>query len=637
MAYRSPFAATGTLRDAFAGLPAGRAPLTLPPPGQHTYATDRVPAGRLRRFLAPTRELPYPTDRFEPLDHYALLTTEAGQLEDWSTLTPGAGEVLLAVRLPTSGGDRDVRFHLRGGRRFLQVCREILALERDREMVSAVEDRLGKGAWKSLGELVRDGEVTGTGLDLAAGWNYFLGAINSLRSLGYDLATKLERRGWVGANLPATVRKLLAGPLRAVVTEYAAAGLSEAGASATALLAGGQTALSGFLATVEKALRLAPPLPWLLGQLYRSCDRALNRGGRLLGQIEALREARATFEREVVLAAGKGVWAELRDGPDASTQAQMSQVKELAIGGVMIGQLPFLIGTVYQIVADLVMTFIDLIRYGIYGMRGLAGMIYGQLTAPATEESIPPDPGLAEAFLSGFSPAKFLEEDLPAALTGLGEIVTQLVDNFVLHAADYGKTVGYYLGQGILAAGGGVLGLITSGYPTTGGLVERIWWNVRQWFNVGTVLGPVLVDVVLLFCSGGASGIFSAATKIGKLGKVQDAFRFLGRGKVVADKMLEVARQALRIPDRLRELLERLLRQAYAVTSRVSDLTATLLKSAALRFGIDFEADDALAIGRQLDTVYDVAGASHFALSIAFMFVGPEHAAVSAEGKMTAT
>lgn len=636
--YFSPSSA----RDAFAALP-GNPPLrTQRPPRCHTYVGSGTPPSLRRRLDAEVADLPFPTDQFRGLDVYGVVTDDESRFHEWSAIRPGREEVVVAIRSSAEdssrpGGNRSEQScYVATGGEFRQICRELLDRRTDRQTSVGIDAVLGSGGWKVVAQLAGQGSYLGGDTLAAIGMRYLALAVNSLRSLGTVLFTKLRAEGWLTDDLAGLARRALGGDYAARVSEYARAAMTEAGASPDSLLTAGQLSLNGLFDTVADVLRRAPALPWLVDQLYGAFEAVFRRTGRLYETARRFAAARETFDDALRRAAGETLWKEIADGLDVVTQAKAGRLVELGIGGAMIGQLPFLVGTIYQIVADILTTVIGLFRYGFYALRGAASYLVDVVRTPAAD-AVGPAPELLSALFGDFNVETFLSRDVPALLSGLAEFGAELLESFLTNAETYGRTVGRFLADGLVMLGDGALSLMSSGYPSGGSLVERIWWNVRQWFNIGTLLGPIIVDVVLMFCSGGTTGVFSAAAKLGKLGKAGEAFRFVRRGAGILDAAGFVTKLPFKVPAVLRDILSRLLHQAWAIASKVSDTLTTLLAAANAKLGGVAAAADVEAIGRRLDALYDVAGVGHLVLSLSFMVIGLEDAEVTPAGQITAT
>jgi hypothetical protein len=128
------------------------------------------------------------------------------------------------------------------------------------------------------------------------------------------------------------------------------------------------------------------------------------------------------------------------------------------------------------------------------------------------------------------------------------------------------------------AAGNASLKLFFEPYNPNWSLTERVAYVARQWFQIGSVLGPVLVDILLSICSMGQTAYLSAASKLAKLEKLGEALRFTK----VTEKMLEtykcVGRIRQCIPPKLIKIVQDLIEMLSTAMGVVKDQVIGKLK-----------------------------------------------------------
>jgi hypothetical protein len=209
-----------------------------------------------------------------------------------------------------------------------------------------------------------------------------------------------------------------------------------------------------------------------------------------------------------------------------------SRVLKFAAAGAVVGSVAFTVGTVYQIIYDIVDAFVQIIKYTGAGIGYLYGAARDTLTAAATEPEAALAPASDETVLSlfsGFDVEAFLTTDLPMLIADLRTTALGIVDDFIENAHRYGEAAAEFLTRVLGQGAETTLSVLFDAYEASASVLDRMLYAVKQWFSLGTMLGPMIDDIVLMFCWGGASGVASAAAKLGKLDEIGDALAFTRR------------------------------------------------------------------------------------------------------------
>ena len=200
--------------------------------------------------------------------------------------------------------------------------------------------------------------------------------------------------------------------------------------------------------------------------------------------------------------------------------------------------------------------------------------------------------------------------------------------------------VGQLLAQGAIGAAGGMLSLFTAGYPVGEGVFTHVVYQIKQWFNIGCVLGPILVDIILLFCSGGSSGVFSLAAKAGKLGDAAKLARFATKLPKAFEATSLFRAAARKIPKALVERVSKLVHQLWAIVGKLSDQIGVLLKAVndkLRRSGKAVPEADMTKIAARLDNWYDAAGAADVFAAVIYFLIGGTDAVVTPAAEVKPT
>jgi hypothetical protein len=309
----------------------------------------------------------------------------------------------------------------------------------------------------------------------------------------------------------------------------------------------------------------------------------------------------------------------------AALQARQRQIFDIAAAGAVVGSVAFTVGTVYQIIYDIIDAFVQIIRYAGAGIGYLYGAAKDALIASATE----PDEALAPAsnetvlsLFSGFDVEAFLTTDLPMLIADLRTTALGIVDDFIENAERYGEAVAEFLTRVLGQGAETTLNVLFDAYDESASALDRMLYAVKQWFSLGTMLGPMIVDIVLMFCSGGSSGVVSAATKLGKLDAVGDALAFTRRaaGAIerlpVYDRVVSFVNRTPRLRTTIARLFEALWNAVGAVADRVKQLLAVLYKAPEP----DWPPLEDVAV--MVDTWYDRCSTVNFFAGILVMLSG---------------
>lgn len=262
-------------------------------------------------------------------------------------------------------------------------------------------------------------------------------------------------------------------------------------------------------------------------------------------------------------------------------ESYWSHIEDLAVLasiGAVGGTLAFVVGTVVQIIIDIFNAFIMIIKYAYYGISYVVDR-----TSEAFQNTFTAiDPKIVESMQEPFDLDRFLSEDLYEMMSSVSEMAMGIIDSYIDNAEKWGKSVASFVHYGIANSVETVTSLMFETYNYSWNVLEKMWWGVRQWYKMGQLFGPLIVDIVLLFCSGGTSGVISAASKIGKLSKVNGvskAFRFTKW----MDKLekIDIYKDIIaKIPDRLIKLVKSLVERLWAAIGHAIDKIKGWIESA---------------------------------------------------------
>ena len=381
-----------------------------------------------------------------------------------------------------------------------------------------------------------------------------------------------------------------------------------------------------------------PDAAWAFGVL---ADELRTRHAR----TEIVRQAQATLRfQEGVLTAVLSM-----DGIDGALRANVrtalarqDQLRDLVVGGGVVGGTTFALGTVYGVLHDLCDTLVQVIRYTFAGMRwvfhqgkaALASAIGGEGRLPPGEEG----PAASDAVVASWFPAvdldAFLQSELPELCGAVRELCLAVREDFIANAHAWGTMVGEYLWSAMGSGLQTTLDLLCEPWDAAAGCLERIAYVVRQWFHLGAVLGPILVDIVLTFCTAGTGGVVAGALKLGKVTRAGEAVRFFRVGEHGLDAVrglklfAHVQRVAPAPLARVASVLARVLGQVWSAIGPLRGQLTTVLETLKSRSPeIDLDAWAAT-----IDRLYDWASSLEVLVGALLMLTGG--AEVDADGRL---
>jgi len=315
------------------------------------------------------------------------------------------------------------------------------------------------------------------------------------------------------------------------------------------------------------------------------------------------------------------------------------QLTDMALGGAIMGSACFTIGTIYQIIYDIVNTIVQLVKYSLAFLQYLGGEVLEALQSVEEEDnSHPYDVNIISSFFPSFDVNKFLSEDLKPLVYGLRDLVLNILDNFIINASEYGTMAGNFMHHIAQKSISGVLKLIFKPYDQNASFLDRLWWVVTSYFNIGTILGPIIVDLILLICSGGTLGVVSATAKFGKIAKVDKLFRFAKESAEGLQNLKLFTTLDKMIPAKLRALISKLLDDLWAAIGSAWDAVKSIIERGKSYITIaynELKNTDGLpsldSILKTIDNFYDGASLINFVISLYLILFGGE---INEEGNL---
>ena len=567
--------------------------------GFNVVATDPVAFGVMQALL---QEGDARRDRVEGMrrgfDGLLFVTSTEGLADSLaSRCHPAPGECCLFI--DTAGGSGAPRCHLLLGDQARVALQRLLREpggSRGHALVGKwVASLLDEGTSTTLQPLADLGTLRGTSRQLALAVLSFGFAFYAVVALAMTLARRAVPTAEETPNLDT-----VSGGLESSLGEWIARHLTPEAQRAFADDDGtGERpdppsfATDGFGldSVVPEALKTLPPL---VRRMWRALPDAAWAFGVLAEELQNnyessrfVEQAAAILQFQLALADSvlsmKGVSTVVQQNA-AAIRANQDQLRDLALAAGNVGGTAFLAGTTWGVLYDLGDTLVTLVYYSFVGMRWVFHQQKAalELAFGAVESLGPPDvatDALAadETVAAWFPPIDLealLTEELPALYRQVKAMCLALRDDFIANAAEWGRMAGEYLvtlaGEGVNAA----LAAALDPYPADAGVMARIWYTVQQWFYVGSVLGPILVDIVLTFCTGGAEGVVSAALKLGKFGDLKTFFRVGETGTDAVRKLALFAYVERLVPDHLGQIagvLRRILEQAWHAVGPLTD------------------------------------------------------------------
>jgi hypothetical protein len=349
-------------------------------------------------------------------------------------------------------------------------------------------------------------------------------------------------------------------------------------------------------------------------------------------------EAKQIFEEQIILTvASPRNLKKIGGGIFGDLQKHQSEIGSLIVGAPIVGGPLFIIGTLWQIIYDIVSALIMIAQYGYHAVGG----VYSYLTAPATDEETwaQTDEGTMNSLFPSFDEAarkKFIDEDLPKIIEDIKAFVKPLMEDFIINSKYYGQAVGDFIAEKILAnTADGVFMVMTTPYPSNGGFFSKVWWVITQYFNFGAMLGPLIVDVALFFCSGGVAGVFSAAAKIGKIDKLGDALRFTQRTADTIKATYHFTEIINMIPARLKVILTELFEKLWNWVGNIVEQIKSVLRlvNDSLPAAKKLSPDRIDEYAEALDKWYDRVQLINLLVAIGLLVFGTD-TKVNSEGKL---
>ena len=390
--------------------------------------------------------------------------------------------------------------------------------------------------------------------------------------------------------------------------------------------------LVAFFSSIEKYL---PSSQFLYELFWSYLNKQLKLHKKLFKLLQRISKAKSDFESNLVASMGKESIELIFGKEGKKLLSPGKKYVEMMIGGGLFGAIPFLIGTIYQIIFDIINLIINLLWYGYKASESLLKWL---LKKPEStdEDKIVADNSLVELFTMGFSLESLIKEDLPAVIKSTVSMAVRLINNFLDNAAEYGTWVGKMIAKGAIKVGQGLLNLITKSYPKKPTLIKRFIWIIKQWFNIGCLLGPLLVDIILMFCSGGLTGVFSAAVKLGKADKVYDGIRFLKSSKKLIESSDFLLKLKKYIPNSLATKLDDILIKVWAVMGKIQDQIKIIIKATVdmMPKGKKLNDQQMMALANKIDNWYGIASIIDLFAALIFILIGGENTKVNPKGKV---
>jgi hypothetical protein len=460
-----------------------------------------------------------------------------------------------------------------------------------------------------LREMAESGAIAWSGTDLVAGFLQLFEYLNAeMQRVASLIALVLGEEGSTSV-LSGFLRlfaSLLEADARTVLTGSGAESLSFESASSSFL-----DALRKEFGWFFDALPTTPlGESYLLQQMLTSLA-----GSRVLRMAQAKQEFELAFIGSLLSAESLGsVFSENL----AELQVRSSQLVDLAAGGAIVGTIAFSIGTIYQIIYDIIDTFIQIITYGAQGIGYLYGVAKDTLMEEPADALAPAADSVIADLFPPFDVATFLSEDLPTLVAEIESVVSEIIEDFIDHASEYGESAAEHLTKALGSATSTMFDALFEPYDESASLLDRMLYVIEQWFRVGTTLGPLLVDIGLLVCSGGSSGVVSAATKLGKLDKAWSTIVSTARSIEAVKKLPAYARIAgifarnAKLTTTITKVFDRLWNAVGPAADQVKDMIDAMYD--ANPGAADWP--DALEVAQWIDKWYDRASTINFFVGI---------------------
>jgi hypothetical protein len=286
----------------------------------------------------------------------------------------------------------------------------------------------------------------------------------------------------------------------------------------------------------------------------------------------------------------------------------------------------FAAGTVYQIVYDILNVFYMVIKYSFHGLAHFFERAVESVTSSEEKYEGPSASSSAiEELFAGFDvadAAAFLEDDAPELLVALQGIVSELISKFSENATSYGEAAADYTADLLGKTASTGIDLLYEPYDPEATLLERAWNVAKQSFRLGTIFGPLTVDLALMFGTGGASTPITAVVKLGKIDDIADAMRFATRApRVLANTKAAKAVKAIIDNDKYKSfsvtaqrIVSRLAAAVQGPRERILDAIESL--QTAGKLPTTFDKDE---MARALELAYETCSTVDLFVSVFLM------------------
>ncbi len=618
----------------------------LPTPNSRFSFADSAPQNidLLQKLNIEISDGECPNEDYEGIDYHIQVTNDSSDFNDLkASFDKIESGVFVIIHNPSSSSistiasEQKIKAFIRYGENFKDLIRQMMSLSEDVNVSKGFDVLLGH-QYDAIFERIIDHDE----LEIDH-WHDVkrllkLGFIsNSFSSCSHYLYQMMSNKGYIFSSFKDLFDDIL--PLNFIedLLEQAEQRIkNDLKPDALNYLVDGQKRIASILESINKVSAYLPSPTFLMEFFWSKFNSYLKEKKEMFDFLMKMSKAKTTFESNMLQAMGSEAITQIFGAEGSRLYKNSGKYAELMIGGGLFGSIPFLIGTVYQIIYDIINLIINLVWYAGKGIQGVLAWILSLGHKPA-QDQISADKDLLKMLIFDFDLKKFFSKDLPSIFSLLLKFTKKAVNSFIDHAAEYGQTVGKFLGNGLVKIGSGALQLITKGYPKKPNLMDRFIWLVKQWFNIGCLLGPIIVDIVLMFCSGGTTGIFSAAAKMGKLGKLGEAARFAGKAGESVKSLTVFSKVGELIPKKLNDLIETLINQLWAITSYANDVLKTFVAWASKSKGDVLTQDDLVKFGEKLDQWFTIASFVNLFAALAYMIIGNDHSKISREGKLVAS
>lgn len=231
-----------------------------------------------------------------------------------------------------------------------------------------------------------------------------------------------------------------------------------------------------------------------------------------------------------------------------STYDNASAAFYLSSTSILGGGICFAAGAVVQYIYDFVMTIVDLAFYAYYGIQYL-------FSSPQKEEdSLGITPEIKEEFTPVFDIESFLKKDIPELIKMLNTTIINILNDFIQRPSWYATIMASVHKVYIDTEDKLVTALyeaLFEKYPYQSAWTEKILWAYRQWYYAGAAIGPLIIDIILMFVPGGQ---VSGATKVAKGARIATCATRIEKLEAITD----IKKIAHLIPEELMAWIKRM-------------------------------------------------------------------------------